>query len=127
MVPYFSRICVFRTQISANCSKSGVQILAPDGWSTFVCSFSIHFQILHTKLDIVVFNYCTNQIKYVENFVFLLISDLTNKILIDGLHNNIQFCLEDFKMKRKKDNIFWTFQVRDLNPGFLNNLQKFVF
>ena len=36
MVPYFSRICVFRTQISANCSKSGVKILAPDGQHLFV-------------------------------------------------------------------------------------------
>ena len=36
MAPYFSRICVFRTQISANYSKSGVQILAPDGQHLFV-------------------------------------------------------------------------------------------
>ena len=38
---------------------------------------------------------CSNLTKNVENIGFLLIFDLANKILIDGLHNDIQFCTED--------------------------------
>ena len=46
--------------------KSWVWIPAPEGQNIF-CSFSFHFQILHTKLDIFVFNHFwissfTNQI-----------------------------------------------------------------
>jgi hypothetical protein len=33
-------------------------------------------------------------------------------------NKDMQFFMENLKMKRKKDNIFLTFRSGDLNPGF---------
>ena len=78
--------------------KPGVRIQAPEG-QKFVCPFSLHFQILRTKLHIFVFNHfsisCfTNQISISTN-VFKLVK-----------HKDMQFCMENLKMKRKKANFF---------------------
>ena len=45
--------------------------------------------------------------------MFYLISKKQNEIL-----KNTQFCMENLKMKRKKDKNFLTFRSRDSNPRF---------
>ena len=46
--------------------------------------------------------------------MFYLISKKQNEIL-----KNTQFCMENLKMKRKKDKNFLTFRSRDSTPDFL--------
>ena len=69
--------------------------------------FSVHFQILHTKVDIF----------YLDQF---LISFLINKTRYQKVVKikDIHFCVKNLKMKRKKNNFFLTFQSGKLNPIF---------
>ena len=78
--------------------KSGIWIPAPEGQKMF-CPLSFHFQILHTKLNIFVLNHFENK--------------------------DMQFSVENLKMKRKRTTIFLTFRSGDFLRHwleFLNNL-----
>ena len=84
--------------------KSRVQIPAPEG-QVFLPFFFI-FNILFYKSGI-------TKNKH-------LIWFLNNKPRYQKMVNikDTQFCMENLKMKRKKDKILLTFRCRDLNPRF---------
>ena len=114
--------------------KSGVQIPVREG-QFFLSLFLFIFKFSTKKwlsLFLTIFKYLflliRNQIKHIENIWFywyLICKTRYEKMIKD---NDMQFCMKNLKMKRKKDKKIWPSLTGIWTPDFwTNSRQKFEF